>query len=148
MLRAMQKYMLQARACELNLANSISQVIFITAYNCIRRLSTTIYNALFVSAVFDLFYAVRSVRPARFFGFLRYQPILAKFCAIVILNWSNQADTTWNPSSWQPSVHADRCFHLCTRRRIFSDPLLLYRTLSHGYRTEGQGIADAAIFRP
>ena len=36
---------------------------------CIRRFSTTIYNALFVSGVFDLSNGVRPVRPARFLGY-------------------------------------------------------------------------------
>ena len=71
----------------------------------LRRLSTTIYNVLFVSTVFDLFPGVRSVCQARFFGCLRFQPIIAQFYAIVILNCFNLADTNMNSN--------DRCRLLC-----------------------------------
>ena len=55
------------RARELNLANSISQMILITAAFYLRRFSTTIYNVLFVTGMFDLFTGARPIRQARFF---------------------------------------------------------------------------------
>ena len=47
----------------------------------LRRFSSTDYNVLFVSAVFDLFPAVRSVHQARFFGFLFFKTRIASFDA-------------------------------------------------------------------
>ena len=59
-------------------------------------------------AVFHLSPGVRSVRQARFFGCLRFQPIIAQFYGIVILNCFNLADTDMN--------YNDPCRLLCGDR--------------------------------
>ena len=75
------------------------------------RISTTIYNALFVSAVFDLFSPVWTVRQARFFGYLGYQPTLAKFYAIVMFNVFNLACAPRNQEYYDHCAHLSHSSH-------------------------------------
>ena len=58
----------------------------------LRRFSTTIYNVLFVSAVFDLFPRVRTVRQARFFWMFAISANCYQFYAIVTLDLFHLAD--------------------------------------------------------
>ena len=78
----------------------------------LRRFATTIYNALFVSAVFDLFPGVRSVRQARFFWTFAISADYYHFYPIVILNSFDLFCFFWWVKMGHVSIEFDEGAHL------------------------------------